>query len=326
MRAAGIEPIKPMAKDGLALTNGTQAMASLAVFAVRDALDILRASEITAAMSFEALNGNDSAFDPRVAAARPHPGQMRVAEDMRGLLSGRDPDSAGRKIQDAYTLRCIPQVLGAVWDTVEHVRRVVETEMNSTTDNPLIFREGGGAVSISGGNFHGEPLAMAMDFLAIAVHEVGSIAERRIARMVDHNLSGLPPFLTEESGLNSGYMIPQYVAASLVSENKILCHPAVADSIPTSANQEDHVSMGMNSALKAGRVIDNVFRVLAIEYLLSAQGLEFAGDRKIGAKVRRAYEIIREEIPPLERDRSPSADIEKAERILRERVLREIFE
>ena len=325
MKLAGITPIKPLAKDGLALTNGTQAMASLAVFAIRDAENIIKAGEITAAMSFEAMNGNDSPFDARVSEVRPHPGQIMVAEEMRKLLEGRDADAEGRKLQDAYSLRCIPQVLGAAADAVQYARDVVEREINSATDNPLIFREDGGAVSISGGNFHGEPLAMAMDFLAIAVHEVGSMAERRIARLVDHNLSGLPPFLTKKSGLNSGYMIPQYVAAALVSENKILCHPASADTIPTSANQEDHVSMGMNSAQKVGVIIENTFRVLSIEYLLAAQGLEFRGDRKIGRAVEKAYEIIRSEIPPLEDDRSPSADIERAEKILRTKTLKEIY-
>ena len=323
LKAAGITPIKPVAKDGLALINGTQAMASLSVFAVRDAREILRAAEITASMSFEAMNGNDSPFDARVSEVRPHSGQIRVAEDMRKLLNGRGASSE-RRLQDAYSLRCIPQVLGAAADAVEYAAGVVETEINSVTDNPLIFRENGGAVSISGGNFHGEPLAMAMDFLAIAVHEISSMAERRIARLVDHNLSGLPAFLTKDSGLNSGYMIAQYVAAALVSDNKVLCHPASVDSIPTSANQEDHVSMGMNSAAKVGRVIDNVFKVLSIEYLLAAQGLEFRGEREIGRGVKKAYDIIRAEIPPLEGDRSPSADIERAEKILRYRTLKEI--
>jgi len=323
MRLAGIIPIKPMAKDGLALINGTQAMASLSVFAVRDAEEILRAAEITASMSFEAMNGNDSPFDARVSEVRPHRGQIRVAADMRKLLSGRG-ESPERRLQDAYSLRCIPQVMGAAADAVEYAASVVQTEINSVTDNPLIFRENGGAVSISGGNFHGEPLALAMDFLALAVHEVSSMAERRIARLVDNSLSGLPSFLTRDSGLNSGYMIAQYVAAALVSENKVLCHPASVDSIPTSANQEDHVSMGMNSAAKVGRVIDNVFKVLAIEYLLAAQGLEFAGGRKIGNSVKKAYDIIREEIPPLEGDRSPSKDMEKSEKILRNRTIKEI--
>lgn len=321
MELAGIKPIKLKAKDGLALINGTQAMTALATFAVRDAEDIIRAAEITAAMSFEALNGNDSPFDPRVSEIRPHKGQTRVAEDMKTLLNGRG-ESSERRLQDAYTLRCIPQVLGAAVDAVEYTAGVVETEINSVTDNPLIFMDGEKAVSISGGNFHGEPIALAMDFLAIAIHEVSSMAERRIARLIDHSLSGLPPFLTEESGLNSGYMIAQYVAAALVSENKVLCHPASVDSIPTSANQEDHVSMGMNAAAKVGRVIDNVFKVLGIEYLLSAQALEFAGERKVGEMVKEAYEILREEIPPLKGDRPPYPDIERSEKILRERAIR----
>ncbi len=225
-------------------------------------------------MVFEALRATDVALDERIMLARPHPGQIKVAAILREFLKGSDivKEARKEKVQDAYSLRCTPQVYGAVLDTVMYVREVVEREINSATDNPLVFDD-----VLSGGNFHGEPIALAMDFLAIALADLGNFMERRIARMVDGKLSNLPHFLVEKSGLNSGFMIPQYTAAALCNRNKILAHPASVDTIPTSANQEDHVSMGMNSAIKLAEIVDNVRRILAIEFLCANQALHLTG-------------------------------------------------
>ncbi len=276
MEAEGIEPLEITEREGLALLNGTAVMASYASLVVYDSYRTFEDAILSASMSFEALRGTDAALDERIMLVRNHPGQIRVARIMREILHGSEIVERAReeKVQDAYTLRCTPQVYGAVLDTLDFVREVVEREINAATDNPLVFDE-----PISGGNFHGEPLALALDYLSIAMTDLGNMIERRIARMVDGKLSGLPDFLIEESGLNSGLMIPQYTAAALCNRNKVLAHPASVDSIPTSANQEDHVSMGMNSVQKAMEIVDNLRYIVAIEFLTANQALYFVDGR-----------------------------------------------
>lgn len=323
MERAGIGIIELEAKEGLALLNGTTVMNALASLAVYDAINVVKHAHIAAAMSLEALKGSDAPFDRRIHAVRPHPGQTKSAANMRMLLKGSEIIEKHRegRVQDPYTLRCTPQVVGAVMDVVDYVKRVVEREMNSATDNPLIFPDGD---SISGGNFHGEPLAFAMDFLKIAMTELGNISERRTFRLLDSKLSALPPFLTEKSGLNSGYMISQYVSAALASENKVLSHPSSVDTIPTSANQEDHVSMGMNAALHARKVVENTGRIIAIELMCGAQALEYVEERP-GKGAEIARNIIRRYVEKLKEDRPPYRDIEKiCDIIRREEITEEI--
>ncbi len=296
MEEEGIKQVVLEEKEGLALLNGTAMMASYAALAVYDSYQVMKNALVSAAMSFEALKGTDRALDERIMTARGHPGQIRIAELLRKLLEGSKIIEKARenRVQDAYTLRCIPQVYGAVLDTIRYVKGVVEREINSATDNPLVFEKD----VISGGNFHGEPIALAMDFLSIALTDLGNMIERRIARLVDGKLSGLPDFLMEESGLNSGLMIPQYTAAALCNRNKILAYPASADTIPTSANQEDHVSMGMNSAIKLREIVENVKYILAIEYLTANQALHIAGHSS--KAVESAMKAIN--IPKFEKD------------------------
>ena len=269
-----IKPLKLVEKEGLALLNGTAMMSSIAAIAIYDSYQMMKNALISSSMSFEALKATDIALDERIMLVRPHPGQIKVAKILRELLKDSKivKEARGEKVQDAYTLRCIPQVYGAVLDAMDFVRRIVEREINSTTDNPLIFDE-----PISGCNFHGEPIALAMDYLAIALTDLGNMIERRIARLIDSKLSNLPHFLIENSGLNSGLMIPQYTAAALCNRNKILAYPASADSIPTSANQEDHVSMGMNSAVKLKEIVENLKYIVAIEFLCANQALHLSG-------------------------------------------------
>ena len=323
MERAGIETIELDAKEGLALLNGTTVMNALASLILHDSINLAKHAHIATAMSIEALRGSDRPFDPRVHMLRKHPGQRKSAANLRMLLEDSEiiERSRDRQVQDAYTLRCAPQVMGAVIDTLNYVKEIVEREMNSATDNPLIFPEGD---SISGGNFHGEPLAFAMDFLKIAITELGNISERRTFRLLDHKLSGLPPFLTEKSGLNSGYMISQYLSAALASENKVLSHPSSVDTIPTSASQEDHVSMGMNAALHARKVLDNTKTIVAVELLCASQALEFS-DYRPGRGSRIALKIIRKDVEPLREDRIVHEDIEKVRRIMDEgEIIREI--
>lgn len=308
LQARGLRPVTLAPKEGLALVNGTAFMCSMAAIAVRRAENLCKVADIAASMTFEALHGLTPALDERLAALRPHPGHGRTVRNMRRLLEGSAMTSApGEKVQDGYSLRCVPQVHGATKDALGFVQRVVQTEMNSVTDNPVLFPEEGHVVS--GGNFHGQPLAIAMDLLAMAIAELADIAERRINRLIDPNLSGLPPFLAREGGLNSGLMVPQYVAAALVSENKTLCHPASVDSIPTSANQEDHVSMGSWAARKALKVIENVERVLAIELLTAAQALEFSLPLTQGKGTTAAYTAVRRRVTALNEDRELYPDI-----------------
>jgi histidine ammonia-lyase len=309
---AGIKPVKLKAKEGLALINGTQIMSALGCLAVHDSKNLIKNAQIAGAMSLEALKGTDKAFDERIHMVRPHPGQVRCAENMRSLLAGSEILKSHKncsKVQDAYTLRCIPQVYGAVIDTIDYVEKVIQTEVNSATDNPLIFADTDEA--ISGGNFHGEPLAFAMDFLGIALSEIANISERTIDRLVNPYKSGLVPFLTKDTGLNSGFMIAQYTAAALVSENKVLAHPASVDSIPTSAGQEDHVSMGTIASRHGRDISKNVENVIAIEMLVAAQGIDFWPE-KPGIGVEKAHDCIRKNIPFMEADRTLYKDIEKA--------------
>ncbi len=287
LKLAGLEPLKLEEREGLALLNGTAVMAAYGTIAVYDSYELIKNALLSAAMSFEALKGTDKALDDRIMKARAHPGQIKIAKIMRELLKDSKIVERARKerVQDAYTLRCLPQVYGAVLDTLDYVKITMEREINSATDNPLVFDE-----PISGGNFHGEPISLAMDFLAIALTDLGNMAERRIARLVDSKLSNLPSFLIENSGTNSGLMIPQYTAAALCNRNKILAHPASTDSIPTSANQEDHVSMGMNAAQKLREIVENVKYIIAIEYLCANQALHISGSS--ATSVKKAMEMI----------------------------------
>ena len=312
MKQAGIKTVKLQAKEGVALINGTQPMTAIGVLAVNDALSLAKDAIVAASMSLEALRGTRTALDPRIHAVRPHEGQIDVASAMKSILQdseiNRSHANCG-KVQDAYSLRCAPQVLGASLDTIRYVQSVIETEINSATDNPLVFADD--ATVISGGNFHGQPIALAMDFLGIALSEIANISERRINRLVNPHLSGLPAFLTTESGLESGMMIAQYTAAALVSENKILAHPASVDSIPTSADQEDHVSMGTIAARKALSILRNVQNVIAIEYMCAAQGIDLLSPLKPSVPLDKAHSKIREVVPKLEDDRPLSPDIAK---------------
>ncbi|NRR20129.1 histidine ammonia-lyase [Brevibacillus sp. MS2.2] len=316
----GLSPIRLEAKEGLALINGTQAMTAQLCLALYDSRVLLESAELIAAMTIEALRGIPKAFDPQLHLVRPHPGQQESAKRLLQHLSGskRTTAQGELRVQDPYSLRCLPQVHGATRDTLEYVWNTVTRECNSVTDNPILFTETGDV--ISGGNFHGQPMAFAADFLAIAIAELANISERRTERLVNPQLSGLPGFLTENGGLHSGFMITQYVAASIVSENKVLCHPASVDSIPSSANQEDHVSMGTTSARKLRTIVSNVSKVLAIEYLAAAQAIDF-GSGDLGTGTARAYEQLRRVIPRLHEDREMYPDLVKAEELIQQGTL-----
>jgi histidine ammonia-lyase len=316
MGQLGIEAISLKAKDGLALINGTQLMAAYGAFVLERTLALQTEADILAAMSLEALQGSAAPFDARVHAIRPHEGQQKVAANIRRLLEQSEIMDSHRdcgKVQDPYCLRCVPQVHGASRDALEFSTRTLEIELNSVTDNPLVFSNGD---IISGGNFHGQPLALAMDFAAIALAELGSISERRTYLLLEGH-DGLPKLLMKDTGLNSGFMIPQYTAAALVSENKILCHPASVDSIPTSLGQEDHVSMGSISALKLLSVLRNVERVLAVEFLTAAQALDFRAPLKPGKGVLLAHEALRSHIRHADRDYEVRNDLDFCADMLR---------
>ena len=331
---AGLKPITLAAKEGLALINGPQAMTASAAITLLHAERLCSLADVIGACSLEALKGTNRAFDPRIHAARPHPGQIESAENLRLLLQDSEIFESHiecDKVQDPYSLRCMPQVHGASRDALLYVRQVLEREINSATDNPLVFLDGDHEVSgndiISGGNFHGQPIALALDFLAIAVAELANIAERRVEQLVNPALSaGLPAFLAEDAGLNSGYMILQVTAASLINENKILCHPASVDSIPSSANREDHVSMGMTSANKAREVMNNVRIVLAIEALAACQALDFRKPLQPGKGVKAIYEKIRERVPYAPTDRRFKIDMEKMQDLLADDTLLAVAE
>ncbi len=323
MQTCGFTPLELQAKEGLTLLNGTQHMTAVGALALEDAQATMLIADIAGAMSLEALNGTVRAFDPRVVAARRQPGQQEVAARLRALLDDSEiaaSHSGCGKVQDPYSLRCMPQVHGATRDVVQFATQVIEQEANSTTDNPLVFPDDNlpfGGELISGGNFHGQPVAHALDMAAIAVAELANISERRIEQLVNPALSsGLPPFLISESGLNSGFMIAQVTAAALVSENKIYCHPASVDSIPSSAGREDHVSMGAHAALKFAHVQRQVRTVLAIELMAAAQGIDLRGPHKPGRKLRAAHELIRAHVPFLERDRAIYEDFIKVQKLI----------
>jgi histidine ammonia-lyase len=316
---AGLVPVTLEAKEGLALLNGTQAMAGVGGLAILRAERVNRLFDLAGAMALEALRGTPVAFDERIHQARPHPGQMRAAEHLRHLLHDSEIRESHRhndpRVQDAYCLRCMPQVHGAARGALQHVREVIEIETGSATDNPLIFAD----EVISGGNFHGAPLGLALDYAAIAVTDLMSISERRIDRLINPDGNeGLPPFLAETPGLSSGLMIAHVTAAALLSEAKVLAHPASADSLPTSGGKEDHVSMGMTAALKLRQIVDNAEKVLAIELMTAAQGLDYRHPLKAAVEIERAREFVRTLVPRLKDDRVLAGDIERIAKGIRD--------
>lgn len=333
---AGLTPVVLEAKEGLALINGTQVMTATGALALADAIETLEAADIAAALAMEGLAGLREALDPRLQEARGHPGQIVTAARVLSLLEGSQlAGRAGSRVQDAYSLRCIPQVHGAVRDALGFVAETLEREFNATTDNPLVFagEEAGGLASpsvVSGGNFHGHPVAIALDFAAVALCAVSNISERRIERLVNPDLSGLPAFLTRSGGLESGFMIAHYTAAALASENKLLASPASVDTIPTSANQEDHVSMGATAARKLMRVVRQTRQVVAIELLAAAQAVDLRTEQEglapppagLGRGTGPAYKALRERVPGLKRDRELAPDIAAADELITEGLLR----
>ena len=318
LRDAGLAPIRLAPREGLGLVNGTQAMTSLLALAVLEARRLVRIADLIGALSTEALRGTDVAFDARIHAVRPHPGQLASARNLWKLMQGSTIRDSHRtndvRVQDPYSLRCMPQVHGAVRDTLADVERRLVVEMNSATDNPLVFAADDDA--ISGGNFHGEPMALAADFLAIALAELGSISERRTEKLTNDAFSGLAPFLVADAGLNSGFMMAQVTAAALASENKVLAHPASVDSIPTSADKEDHVSMGMWAALKCRQVAANVRQILAIELLAAAQGIDLLRPLRSSDGLEALHGWVRVAVAPWDEDREMAPDLAAAERLL----------
>ena len=322
----GLKPLSLGAGEGLALVNGTQVMTAIGALALSDAIKLSKLTDIAAAMSLEVLMGSRTEFDAKIHIVRPHPGQAAAADNMERITRNSEIITSHKdcsRVQDAYTLRCSPQVHGATKDAIGYCRNVIETEMNSATNNPLIFSESNDF--LLGGNFHGQPVALAMDFLSMAVAELANISERRIERLVNPMLSGLPAFLVSDGGLNSGFMIAQYTAAALVSENKVLCHPASVDSIPTSANKEDHVSMGTISARQCREIIDNAEAVIAIELLCAAQALDLFTNLKPGEGTLLAYNVIRDSVTNLDSDRIIAHDIDAVKELIRSgKILRAI--
>ena len=358
LAAANLQPVALAAKEGLALTNGTTIMTAVGLLETHKAQKLAEIADISGCMTLEALSGTTLAFDERIHALRPHPRQMRCASNLREILAGsefvRAPDPVN--VQDAYTLRCMPQVHGACLDAIDYAEWVVNLELNAVTDNPLIFvkKSSPGLPSsassassegeensvnsvnsansenieievISGGNFHGEPLALASDYLAIALTELGNISERRIMRLTDSasNSGVLPPFLTEKGGLNSGFMIVQYTAAALCNENKVLSHPASSDTIPSSANVEDHVSMGATSVLKLRRLVENLEQILALELFCAAQGIDFrkkaiGAEKNLGGGTQKVYDLIRSRVPFIEKDEYMKTHIDAMLKIVQE--------
>ncbi|MEM6733489.1 MAG: aromatic amino acid lyase, partial [Myxococcota bacterium] len=314
LRAVGLKPTVLEAKEGLSLVNGTQGMASVGGLAILRAERLTRLADLAGAMTLEALCGLPHAFDPRIQAVRPHPGQAVTAENLRALTEGSEMLASGKRVQDPYSLRCMPQVHGATRDALRFSRDTLEREINSATDNPLVFAEDGDI--LSGGNFHGQPLALALDFAAIALAEIANISERRVEQLVNPLLSGLPPFLVPESGIHSGFMMAQVTAAALVNENKVLATPASIDSIPGSASREDHVSMGMTSARKLREIADNTRAVLAVELLCAAQAMDLR-EVRAGRGTSAAHALIRSHVPHLDADRVLADDIEAVIELIR---------
>jgi len=337
LRKVGIHPVELDLKEGIALNNGTQMMTAIAVLALHDAERLVKTAEIAVSLSLEALSGISDAFDERIHQARPHHGQIICARNINSLISGSKiiksseevtKNNEARPPQDPYSLRCAPQVLGAARDALSHVRRIIETEINSATDNPLIFVED--KTCLSGGNFHGQPISIAMDILGVALTIIGNMSERRIARLIDETLNqGLPAFLIPKEvvkGIHSGFMTAQYTAAALTSENKTLAHPASVDSIPTSANFEDFVSMGSIAARKAIEILRNVEHIISVELLCAVQGIEFRGPEKLGKGTKTAYSLIRKRVPMLREDRVLTKDIENVVDLIRSGELLDIVD
>jgi histidine ammonia-lyase len=321
LQEAGLKPITLAPKEGLALLNGTQVATALALAAIFRTEHVLAAVLAAGAMSSDAIKGSDTPFDKRIQSVRGHGGQIAVAGVLRALMHGSDIRAshvACDRVQDPYSIRCQPQVVGACLDVLRHVCAVVETEANAVTDNPLVFAES--RVVLSGGNFHAEPIALAADYLALAIAELGSLSERRIALLIDSHLSGLPPFLVKEGGLNSGFMMAQVTAAALTSENKSHAHPACVDSIPTSANQEDHVSMATFAARRLHEMLDNVSNIIAIELLAAAQGVEFHHPQKSSSAIEHVITTLREVSPTYIEDRSMSADFARVAALIEQGV------
>ena len=325
LREAGIKPLLLEAKEAVSLINGTQGMLSVGTLALLAAEVLVDSADVIGALTLDALRGTDAAFDSRIHQVRPHPGQLRTAENLRRLLEGSQIRESHRecgRVQDAYSLRCMPQVHGAVRDTLAHCRRVMETEINSAVDNPLVFAAAGGKDGttgdiLSGGNFHGEPIAFALDFLGIALSGLAGVSERRLERLVNPALNeGLPPFLAPGAGLNSGFMMAQVTAAALASENKVLAHPASVDSITTSGNKEDYVSMGMAAALKLRQIVANTRHVLAIEAMAAAQGIDFLAPLKTSRRLQAAHAAVRAVSPPIEHDRVLAEDFARISAML----------
>lgn len=329
MQRAGIAPLALEAKEGLSLLNGTQGMLALLALALREAEVLADSADVAAALSLDALQGSPAAFDPRITAARPFPGAIHSARNLTRLNAGsaiRESHRSAEKdprVQDAYSLRCTPQVHGAVRDALASIRATLEIELNSATDNPLVFArdENGQGEVVSGGNFHGQPLAMAADQLAIALATLGGICERRIEHMTNPNISLLPPFLTREPGLNSGFMIAQVTAAALASENKALAAPHSVDSIPTSADKEDYVSMGMSAARRLRPMLDNLRHIVAIELLCACQGIDFLAPLRTGNEAQRAYDLVRSVSPRVDADRPLAPDIAAVSMVISNRAL-----
>ena len=316
----GLAPVQLGAKDGLCLVNGTPCMTGLGCLALADATHLLQWADIVSAMSFEALRGQIAAFDAEIIALKPHPGMQQVGANLRALLDGSEviASSKGIRTQDALSIRSIPQVHGAARDQLAHAAQQIETELNSATDNPLLLGTPDDFRVMSQANPHGQSVAMAADLLAIAVAETGSIAERRLDRLVNPHVSGLPAFLVSEPGVNSGMMIVQYVAASLCAENRQLAQPAVVDNFVTSGLQEDHLSLGTSAALKLHRALENCTQILAIEYLLAAQAFEFLKEQRFGAGTGRAWQLLREQVPAYQQDRWLAPDIASAAALLKQ--------
>ena len=323
LRRAGIEPLRLEAKEGLALLNGTQALTAVGALALARAERVVRAADVAGAMTLEALRGTPTAFDQKIHAARPHAGQQESAAHLRELLRDSEIRESHRtndpRVQDAYSLRCMPQVHGAARDALRHARGATETETGSATDNPLVFVSDTGAADVlSGGNFHGAPLALVFDYAAVALVHLGNIVERRIDRVVNPDKNeGLPPFLARRAGVESGLMVAQIAAVALLNECKVLAHPASTDNLPTDGDKEDHVSMGMTAATKFRQIVSNVEHVLAIELLCAAEGLEHRLPLKPGRGVLRAYEVVRSHVAPLAGDRPLTANIEELAAALR---------
>jgi histidine ammonia-lyase len=331
LRKAGIKSLVLEAKEAVSLINGTQGMLAVGILQLLASEILVDTADVLSAMSLDALQGTDVAFDPRIHRVRPHAGQVKSAANLCRMLEGSELRESHRdcgRVQDAYSMRCIPQVHGAVRDTLAHCRRVMEIEVNSAVDNPLVFPEGDTAEGdiLSGGNFHGEPVAFAFDFLSIALSALAGISERRLERLVNPALNeGLPPFLAPGAGMNSGFMMPQVTAAALVSENKVLAHPASVDSITTSGNKEDFVSMGMTAAMKLKRIVDNTRNAMAIEAMAAAQALDFKAPLKTGPRGQAAHAAIRKVSERMDQDRVMYQDFERLSELIASGTLAQVL-